>query len=231
MPAFPNPSALSSLPLFRDLSPEQLTWLNERLHRQSYPANVTIFSVEQPAEVVYIVLRGTTRIHVEQLSGADVTIDISGAGEVMGEMAVIDGVGRSASAITLEDAVLLWMDRASFLECLRTMPTVAINLMRVISSRLRLANERIQALASLDVYGRVARHIVAFANKYGQRQPNGDIVLPIRLTQSDIADLVGASRERVNQIMSFYRQRKYISVDRNYHITIHNLDGLQQHTQ
>jgi CRP/FNR family transcriptional regulator, cyclic AMP receptor protein len=231
MPAFPDPSALSNLPLFRDLTRDQLAWVNERLRRQTYPANTTVFAIEQPAEVVYIVLTGTTRIHVEQMSGADVFLDISGPGDVLGEMAVIDGVGRSASAMTQEESVLLWMDRNSFLECLRIMPTVAINLMRVISSRLRFANERIQAFASLDVYGRVARHILAFGDKYGQAQPNGDVVIPIRLTQTDIADLVGASRERVNQIMSFYRQRKYISVDRNYRITIHNRQGLQQHSQ
>ncbi len=231
MPAVSDPNTLNALPLFRDLSRDQLAWVNERLRRQTYTANTTIFSVEQPAEVVYIIMSGTIRIHVEQASGADVIIDIAGAGDVLGEMAVIDQLGRSASALTLEETVTVWMDRASFQEGLRTMPALALNLTRILSRRLRMANERIQAFASLDVYGRVARHLLAFADKYGQPQSGGDTLIPIRLTQSDIADLVGASRERVNQIMSFYKQRKYISVDRNYRITIHNRDGLTQHMQ
>lgn len=231
MAGFTDPRELAQLPLFRDLTREQLAWVNERLRRTAYPANTTVFSVEQPAEVVYIVYSGTTRIHVEQMSGSDVIIDISGPGDVMGEMAVIEGVGRSASALTLEESVLLWMDRASFMEALRTMPTVSINLIRILSNRLRLANERIQAFAALNVDGRVARHILAYARKYGKQQPNGDLVIPIRLTQSDVAELVGSTRESVNKIMSYLRRRKLISIDRDYRITVHDVNGLKSLAQ
>lgn len=227
MPIATDPRELSQLPLFRDLTREQLAWVSERLHRNTYPANSTVFAVEQPAEVVYIVHSGTARIHVEQMSGTDVFIDISGPGDVMGEMAVIEGVGRSASALTLEDCVLYWMDRASFLEALRTIPTISINLIRILSNRLRHANERIQAFAALNVDGRVARHILSFSHKYGRPQPNGDIVIPIRLTQSDVAELVGSTRESVNKIMSYLRRRKLISIDRDYHITVHDAKGLE----
>lgn len=227
MPAFTDPRDLAQLPLFRDLTREQLAWVNARLRRTAYPANTTVFSVEQPAEVVYIVYSGTTRIHVEQMSGSDVIIDISGPGDVMGEMAVIEGVGRSASALTLEDSTLLWMDRASFMEALRTMPQVSVNLIRILSNRLRLANERIQAFAALNVDGRVARHILAYARKYGQSQPNGDLLIPIRLTQSDVAELVGSTRESVNKIMSYLRRRKLVSIDRDYRITVHDPTGLE----
>jgi CRP/FNR family transcriptional regulator, cyclic AMP receptor protein len=230
MQAFPDPSVLSALPLFRDLPPDQLARVAQVVHRQAFPSGTTIFTAGQPAEAVYILLSGTLKVHVEQLDGTDVIIDISGPGDVLGEMAVLDSVGRSASANTLEDAVLLWMDRASFVDCLRTMPVVSLNLVRVLTARLRMANERIQAFASLDVYGRVARHILAFANKYGQTTPEG-IVIPLRLTQSDLADFAGASRERVNQVMSFYKQRKYIAVDRNHRITVLNRAALAQRLQ
>jgi CRP/FNR family cyclic AMP-dependent transcriptional regulator len=228
MPIASDPRELTQLPLFRDLSLEHLAWVNERLHRSAYPAHATVLAVDQPAEVVYIVHSGTIRIHVEQMSGADVFIDISGPGDIMGEMAVIDGVRRSASALTLEDCVLYWMDRASFLEALRTIPTISINLIRVLSNRLRLANERIQAFAALNVDGRVAHHVLAFAHKYGRRQSNGDIIIPIRLTQSDVAELVGSTRESVNKIMSYMRRRKLISIDRDYRITVHDMKGLEQ---
>jgi CRP/FNR family cyclic AMP-dependent transcriptional regulator len=83
----------------------------------------------------------------------------------------------------------------------------------------------------LDIYGRVARQILAFAERYGQVTDQGDIAIPIRLTQSDVASLVGASRERVNQVIMAYKQHKYISVDQNYHITIHNQEALVQRCQ
>ncbi len=231
MPALADPITLATLPVFRGLTREQLAWFNARLHRQAYPANATIFTVEQPAEVVYIILSGTVRIHVEQATGTDVIIDIGGTGDILGEMALIEGVGRSASANTLEESVLLWLDRASFMEALRSMPDFTLNLMRILSGRLRLANERIQGFAALDAYGRVARTLLAYSHRYGQRLPGGAMVIPIRLTQSDIAEMVGASRERVNQIMSYYKQRGYLSVDRNYRIAIHDPEALAKHSE
>lgn len=229
MPATPDPSTLTELPLFRGLTQSQLVWFSERLRPQTYPANAIIFTVDQPAEVVYIILSGTIRIHVEQAAGSDVILDIGGTGDILGEMALIEGVGRSASASTLEESVLMWLDRASFMEALRTIPDFTLNLIRVLSGRLRMANERIQALAALDVYGRVARTLLAYSHRYGRRLPNGDMVIPIRLTQSDIAEMVGASRERVNQIMSYYKQRGYLAVDRNYRIAIHDPAALAKH--
>jgi len=141
-------------------------------------------------------------------------------------MGVFDGTQRSADVTALEETVLLWMDRADFQACLRTMPTVTYNLVRIISARLRLANEQIHSLAILDVYVRIARQMLAFAQKYGKPAPNGDILIPIRLTQGDIADMVGASRKRVNQVMVTYKRRGLLAVDEESRITIHDAAGL-----
>jgi CRP/FNR family cyclic AMP-dependent transcriptional regulator len=123
------------------------------------------------------------------------------------------------------------MGRAAFQECLQTLPAVTYNLVQILSKRLRLANEQIQSLATLDVYGRVARQILAFAQQYGLPTPAGDILIPIRLTQSDLADLVGASRERTNQVMVYYKRQKFISVDRRHRITLHNQAALAERCQ
>src|SRR5699024_7253516 len=113
----------------------------------------------------------------------------------------------------------------------RSMPGLTFNLMRILSDRLRAANERIQALCALDVYGRVARQILAFAHQYGKSAPDGTVIVPLRLTQSDIASLVGATRERVNQVISSFKQRGLISVDRNYRITLHDPAALERQYQ
>jgi CRP/FNR family cyclic AMP-dependent transcriptional regulator len=233
MPVVPNPRTLGEFPLFRDLTIEQLTRLNDLLRRRTYPSGTNLASAEEPGEVVYLILDGTVKIYVTQADGNDVIIAFGGPGDVEGEMSVLDNVaaGRSADIVTQEQTTVLWLDRINFQDCMRTMPAIALNLLRILSDRLRLANERIQALCALDVYGRVARQIQSFARQYGQRGADGAVTIPIRLTQSDIASLVGATRERVNQVMTSFKQQGYIAVDRNYRITVHNPDALERYCQ
>ena len=226
MPITTDPGALAQKSLFHNLTPEQLAHINARLHHKPFPTGATIITVEQPGEVVYIIDRGAVKIHVEQTDGSDVILAILAAGDVLGEMSLMDAETRSASAITLEDSVLWWMERAAFQQCLKTMPQLALNMLSLLSHRLRMANEQIQALASKDVEGRVARQLVALAKAYGQRTEAGDWYIPIRLTQSELASFIGATRERVNQVLASYKQRHYLSVDHHHHITIHNLDAL-----
>jgi len=228
MPALADPTALSELVLFRDLEPEQLSWLNDHLHLKTFPAGSNIVAAEQPGEVVYIILEGTIKISIEQVDGAEVILAILGPGDTVGELSLIDSAGRSANVVTMERSSLVWMDRDTFWESLQKMPVITYELLHVLGDRLRLANEQIQALATLDIYGRVARQILAIAGRYGQVTSDGEIVIPIRLTQSDIASLVGASRERVNQVMVAYKQQNYISIDQNYRITIHDRQALVQ---
>ena len=233
MPVVSTPSTLGAFPLFRDLTIEQLTRLNDLLRRRTFPSGTNLASAEEPGEVVYLILDGTVKIYVTQADGNDVIIAFGGPGDVEGEMSVLDSVaaGRSANIVTQEQTTVLWLDRVNFQECMRTMPAIALNLVRILSDRLRLANERIQALCALDVYGRVARQIQSFARQYGTPGPDGATVIPIRLTQSDITSLVGATRERVNQVMTSFKQQGYIAVDRNYRITVHNPDALERYCQ
>ncbi len=196
---------LADIHLFEGLTPAQLDWIAQRAHRRVFEAGRNLMTVEQPGEAVYIILHGTVKIHVEQ-SERDVILSILGAGDLLGEMSLIDSVGRSASAVTLEDSLMLWMDKVTFYYILDNFPAVARNLVKILSARVRLSDQLIQALATLDVNGRVARQLLAFAEKYGYEK-NGVTQIRIVLTQSDIADLVGASRKRVNQTMVLLKER------------------------
>jgi CRP/FNR family transcriptional regulator, cyclic AMP receptor protein len=231
MPAVTDPTTLTEFPLFRDLTSEQLAQINGLLRRRTFPAGTNLISAEEPGEVVYVVYEGTVKVYVTQADGNDVIIAFGGPGDVEGEMSVIDSTIRSANIVTQEQTTMLWMDRMNFQECLRVTPALTFNLMRILSDRLRAANERIQALCALDVYGRVARQILAFGHQYGKPGPDRSIIVPLRLTQSDIASLVGATRERVNQVMSSFKQRGYVSVDRNYRITVHDPAALERQYQ
>lgn len=230
MPAVSDPRTLGALPLFQHLSLDQLQQLNGVLRRKQFPAGTDIVTAEQPGEVVYIILDGTVKIHAEQADGSTVILAILGAGEIFGEMSVLENIGRSATVMTLEEATVLWMDRLAFEASQQRIPELNSNLVRIFSRRLRLANAQIQALATLDVFGRVARQLLAFANEYGQRQPRG-MLIPLRLTQSDLAGMVGASRVRVNQVLVFYKQQGYIAVDQDARITVLNHAALAARCQ
>jgi CRP/FNR family cyclic AMP-dependent transcriptional regulator len=200
--------------------------LRENLHTRTFPAGTNIITAEQPGEVVYIILDGTVKIYMVKADGTTVILAILGPGDVVGEMSLIDSVGRSANVLTLEDSNLIWMDRITFQHCLETIPKVNYNLVRILSQRVRLANEQIQALASLDVYGRVARQFLAFAERYGKPLEDDAVIIPIHLTQTDLAELVGASRKRVNQVIVSLKRAETISVDSDGRIIIHNHDVL-----
>lgn len=218
---------MQSVPLFEGLSAEQLRTLHDLLHRKTFSAGSSILVEEDAGDVAYIVLRGTVKIEVAGSDNSDVILAILGEGEVVGEMSLVDGIERSASVVALEEVVLAWIDRAAFWECLRTMPAMSFNLSRVLSRRVRLCNAQVQSLASLDVPGRVARQLLAFAREYGQITADGATSIPLRLTQNDIAGLVGASRARVNQTMVGWKRRKTIGVDESHRITIYNITVLQ----
>ena len=114
-----------------------------------------------------MLLSGTVKIYVTRADGREVILAFLGPGDTVGEMSLVDSAGRSANVVTTEPSRLLWMDRATFQTCLRTLTPLANNLVRLLAHRLRFANEQIQALCTLDVPGRVARQILAMADRYG----------------------------------------------------------------
>ena len=225
MPAIHDPTFLRRIALFRDLELGDLAVLNGLMRRQDLPAGVRLMANDTPGDSAYVIRHGAVKVHVEQEDGRDVIVAILGPGEIVGEMSVIDSELRSGSVVTLEDSVVFWIDRDAFQNCLQTMPKLTLNLTEILTKRLRIANERIKALATLDVYGRVAQHLLVLANEYGEEVDTGTLI-PIRLTQGDLASLVGASRVRVNQALVLLKRRGGISTDQHHHITVHDEDVL-----
>lgn len=217
-----------NFPLFRNLSIENMSDLTGLIHHKSFSAGTTIMTAEQTGEVVYFILSGTVKVHIEQEDGSDVIVAILGPGEIIGEMSALDQTSRSAGVDTIENSNLLWIDRAGFQRCLKTMPMLSYNLCCIIAGRLRHANEKIQTLATQSVEGRVARQLLEFAEQYGSRSDNGDTTICVRLTQGDIAALIGASREHTNRVIVSYKERGYLSIDKNYRITIHDQNALSR---
>lgn len=212
---------LQAMALFDSVPQDRIAFAAERARQRTFHhADETIVHEGDPGETFYMIQQGTVKIRRTMSDGRIVFIALLAAGDTFGELSLIDTDLRSADVITQEKTVLVSFDRTTFDTLVDTAPIFTRNLMKTLSRRLRLANGRIQALSTEDVDGRVVRQLWEFSTLYGKPQPDGSVVIPVRLTQSDVADLVGASRERVNQVMVFYRDKGAISVDAGYRITI-----------
>ena len=217
--------ALARIPLFEGIPRSEITRLLGHLHEKSFPAGTNILIAEQPGEAVYVIVTGSVKVHAVRPDGTEVVLAVLGAGEVLGEMSAADSLGRSASVVTLEETDLLWMDRRTFRASVDSSTLLARNLAEVLSRRVRLANARLISLASLDVPGRVASELLSLAREYGQVTPEG-VRIPMRLTQANLAALVGASRVRVNQALGQFRKRDLISIGKDGRVILRDEETL-----
>jgi CRP/FNR family cyclic AMP-dependent transcriptional regulator len=221
--------ALGHLDLFRGLSAAELERVNSLLGHTKFPAGAMILTASQPGEIAYIVLDGTLKVSTLESNGRELTLALLGPGEIVGELALADRASRSADVVSLEPSNLVWIDRATFDQLRREIPLITENLLRLMARRLRLANAQLQAIATLDVHGRVARQLLALADALGQELPDGSVRIPLRITQSDLAALVGATRVRVNEVIVGFTRRKNIAVDSKHRITLLDRDALAEY--
>ena len=217
--------ALARIPLFEGLPSSEISRLLEHLHERTFPAGASVLIAEQPGEAVYVILSGSVKILAIRPDGTEVVLAVLGAGETLGEMSAADSLGRSANVVTLEETTLLWMDRRTFGASVASSTSLSRNLTKILSKRVRLANARLISLASLDVPGRVASQLLSLVREYGQESEEG-MRIPMRLTQADLAALVGASRVSVNQALGQFRKRGAISIGKDGRLSVHDEEAL-----
>lgn len=148
------------------------------------------------SDSLYIVLSGKVKVYLNDEDGKEVTLNMQTAGEYFGELAMLDDAPRSASVVTMEETRLAVVSKAAFDECLENNPKIALTVIRGLARRLRELSNNVRSLALMDVYGRVAHTLLDLAE-----ERDGKLVVTQRLTQRDIASMVGASREMVSRIL------------------------------
>jgi CRP-like cAMP-binding protein len=211
-----SPNLLQGIALFEGIAPSRLARLGESAALKAVPAGGGLLQEGHPGEVVFFIHSGAVKVTRHLNGGAMIILDILGPGDVLGEMSLLGLTERTANAVALEPTTLVWIGRADFDSLLNGLPVVAHNLMHVLSERLSQANQRLLDLATLDVNGRVARSLLNLGERFGKINPAGEVVIPIRLSQSDWAGLAVASRERVNHSLVSMRRDGIIAVDDGY---------------
>ena len=180
---------------------------------RSYPKNTVFITEGDSSDSVFVVLAGRVKIFLSDSEGHEMILDMQGPGEYVGEMA-LDGKPRSASVMTMEPTTFSVVGRDPIREAIRHNPDFALDMISKIIDRARLATNSVKDLALLDVYGRVARLLLNMAV-----ETDGKLAIPDKLTQQEIAERVGASRDMVSRIFRDLTAGGYIKVE-NRMITI-----------
>jgi CRP-like cAMP-binding protein len=203
-------SYLKQTRLFGELDPEALARLADRAIERTYKKGQLIFYQGDPAEALFIVIEGRVKVVVVNEDGNEMLLVTLEPLDVFGEVALIDGEPRSASAETLEQTRVLVLTRATFLEALRESPAMTESLLRSLGAVLRRLTEQTADLVFLDLHGRVAKLLVGLAEKNGLTEEGSE--LDLQLTQSDLAAMVGGSRQSVNQILKSFERRGFVEL-------------------
>jgi len=186
-------------PLVRELA--------RRGQLRSIARNTVFINEGDQGDSLFVILAGRVKVYVADAEGREMVLDIHGAGDYVGEMA-LDGRPRAASVIAMEPTVCSVLTRDALRSAIAANPDVAMNLIGTLIERARIATENVRNLALMDVYGRVARLLLSLAVE----QPGGKMVVPERLTQQEIADRVGASRDMVSRIFKDLTAGGYVTV-------------------
>ena len=216
---------LRNVPFFAGLADQELEVLADSLGKRTFGKGMIIFHKGSPGQTLYIIQSGKVRIFILSESGQEISVNIYGPGDVFGELALLDGLPRSAGAVAMEKTVTFTLHRDDFLRHLEGCPRMAKSIMEVLSTRVRYTTDYAESLAFLDVYGRVAAKLLELADRYGVQKEG--IEIELRLTQAELASWVGTSRESVNKVLGTFRDYGLIEVE-GQRITILDRPGLKR---
>ena len=198
---------LDQVYLFEGLSPGELKTIEQHAVTKKYRKNTVIIERGDDANALYFVVDGQVKAYVADDSGKEIILNEQGRGAVVGELALLAEIPRTASVMTLEDSEFLVLSRHSFMQCLKDHPNIAFNLIRALARQVQSLTESVTDFALLDVYGRIAKILTESA------VPEGDQLITPKFTHQHIADRVGSSREMVSKILKDLRLGGYLSTE------------------
>jgi CRP/FNR family transcriptional regulator, cyclic AMP receptor protein len=197
--------------LFYGVEPSAVSALTKQLQPVSFPRGHTVFAEGEPGDRLYIIISGKVKIGWRSPAGREKLLAVMGPSDMFGELSIFDPGPRRSIATTITEVRAVSMDRDALRAWIADRPEIAEQLLRVLARRLRRANNNLADLIFTDVPGRVAKQLLALAQRFGIQE--GDALrLNHDLAQEEIAQLVGASRETVNKALADFVQRGWIQL-------------------
>lgn len=203
-----NPVVLRNLPLFSGLDDVELDKLSKVASRKRVERGASVVRAGEVTDSLYILLSGRAKVTNTDEEGREIILAWLGPSEFFGEMGLLDGSPRSANVVAAEACELMFLSKDAFQRCLQDNFQVAQKLMKILVQRLREADRKIESLALLDVYGRVARLLLDMSEDV-----DGLRVVKKKISKQDMAKMIGASREMVSKVMRDLEIRGYIRYD------------------
>jgi CRP/FNR family transcriptional regulator/CRP/FNR family cyclic AMP-dependent transcriptional regulator len=206
-----SPRLLKKVPFLSALSPKHLGEVYRLAEELSFDSRQSVFAKRQDADAMFIVLSGRIKIYTNSASKKRKTFAYLKEGEFFGEMSLVEGTTRTASAEAVEPSRLLVIRKKDFQRLLAHDPKLALYLLQTVSARLRRANEEIEGLLFRNILGRVAKAMLELAQRAGE-QKNGGLLFKEHFTQQELADLVGTTREPLTRALSSLRRAGLINM-------------------
>ena len=204
---------LAKAGLFQGVSTEASDALVSSLVYADYSRGETVFAEGEEGDTLYIVLTGKVKIGRRATDGRENMLSVMGPSDMFGELSLFDPGPRNATAVALTDATLLGVGHPDLEPWLTGRPEVAASLLAALARRLRRTNEAMADLVFSDVPGRVAKALLELAGKFGVPNPDGSTHVVHDLTQEELAQLVGASRETVNKALADFQNRGWLRLE------------------
>ncbi len=205
---------LASLPFFSQMQPDELHELFTRLKRRTYRPSETIFHKDDAGTTMYIISEGTVKISVPSEVGSEMILSILGSGDFFGELSLFDGKPRSATVTSSGPTEVFVLHRDDFIDFVAKHPRVSLNIIEALSTRIRRTDNLVEDVVFLDIPARLAKKLLELSRTHGKKLPDGGVEIELRLTQQDIANMLGTTRESVNRQLVAFQERKFINIDR-----------------
>jgi CRP-like cAMP-binding protein len=218
---------LAGIPLFRVLSQECVSAAVRAGRFKSYAAGQIIFHQGDPGDHLYVVIKGLVKVVFTSERGDEIVLNIRGPEEIFGELALLDGSPRSASVVVLQPTSVFVLSRRQLLELMSSNPGLADGFLKLIGKLVRKLTEQVGDLTFLDLKGRLAKLLLQLSVK---DDDGPGVVLDVALTQSDLAEMIGASRPAVNRALQSFVTRGLIEMHGRT-IVLRDLDNLRRRSQ
>lgn len=216
---------LSSVPLFSGLPEATIAELSEALIARRYDKGQYVFRGGDPGHALFVIDTGRVKISAVSEEGKESILALLGPSDFFGELALLDSEPRSADALMTETGVVLALEQKVFRRTIKENPDLALVLLKALSLRLRKTDRLVHDSVFLDVPARLARFILDLNDKEGEPHDDGSVI-PLRLTQSDLAAVVGSTRESVNKALGQFEKLDLIRRDGKTIIVL-SPDGLK----
>jgi CRP/FNR family cyclic AMP-dependent transcriptional regulator len=205
--------ALGRCPLFSGLGTESRQAIAQSLRTRKFRRGEVLFHEGDPGDSLFIVAAGAVKVVVPSDDGDEAILATLRRGDFLGELALLDGAPRSASAIALEATEALTLPRARFNTLVATEPAIRDALLSSLAAELRRLTAHVAELHFLDLTGRLAAILARLAQEHGTRDADGSIRLDAPLTQSDVAAMIGATRQSVNKLLGEFVAEGLLRLD------------------